>query len=321
MTNDADARQETPTSSEPTWPGEYETGLAYQDAGEMEAAARCFASAVELAGEEAVPELLHDAGAAHLALNHEEEADKLLLRAVDGYAKAMDTEEDMPHLLYGQARSFALLDQRQAMLDALTLVIDMEDRYAHEALTDPDFSAYAAEPEFKTLLEPVAAAVTKRLFRGAPLLRCSATPAQVALVDAFVKAAARAGWLPESAVAAAFDDSDGEGVSPQARWRSPRGNGVLAGGLDLHADTGLLMLALIDPHDEHYAQQLRLYLQEGAGQEQVTAVVEAVAASLAAVTHRDAWTDVVAEAFPYCGHVELEVPGGDRLAVTLDVER
>lgn len=181
------------------WTNYYNEGISLKEAKRFEESLALHLKVLAIEPELKMPEAWHNVGAAFLRLNRPEEAIPYLRKAItlydhliyevhysqpdewenadeneSGYKPSenawidddpvIDPEEfygDEPvaYYLFWKSCCFALLHEKEAFLENLSLSIAKDDWYALEASKEEDLIAFSQDPDFRNLIDPIVARI------------------------------------------------------------------------------------------------------------------------------------------------------------------
>ncbi|MDX2302335.1 MAG: tetratricopeptide repeat protein [Microscillaceae bacterium] len=275
----------------------YNQGIAFKQEGKHSLSAEAHIKALEFF--EDFAEGWHNAGAALLRIQKTQEAEPYLLRALNEYQKRLDEDENTAYNLFWKSCVYALLHQKEAMLQTLQEAIQHNPVYAEEAPEEEDFAEFLQDEDFIALIEEELKALELLHYRGKSLSMEELTPEDLEDRILFVQTLQKAGWDTqqiESYIQA------GLSVSPQAMGEYCD-NPDFCIRLSYHIDESLLFMELLNQHNEE-VQAYRLYFKKS-----IHPIVAEVIA-FQNILSPDNWMNLIKKLIPLCKDLLYELPNG-----------
>ena len=278
----------------------YNQGIEYRDQGNHELSAEAHIKALEFYEDYA--EAWHNAGAALLRIQQDDEAIPYLLRALKEYQKRIDEDEDIAYNLFWKSCAYALLEQKEKALQTLRDAIQHNSIYAEEATREEDHMQYFEDEDFKAIIDEGLKELDELRYRGESLSIEDLEPDELEDRDKFVQILKDAGWKIDE-IEEYFQE--GTAVCPQAMGDYDD-NPNYCIRLSYHVDEKLVFMELLN-QDNDEIQAYRLYYKKSV--QKLTQEIIAFQNDI----NPDNWMDMIKKLIPKCHEVLYELPNGMKM--------
>ena len=290
----------------------YNKGIEEKQKGNLELSATYHIRALELSPHWDLPEAWHNAGAALLRLQKKAEAIPYLKKALEYYQENIDLEEKIAYNHFWMACVYALLADKENLLQQLKSALYLDNAYAEEALYEEDFMAYTKDPDFLTLINPIIEKLEKRRYRGEALNFEDLSDDDARNIECF-RIACESNKFGVDNMAEMLKANIK--LSPQSMFEyceNPR----YCIRLSLHVDSKLLFLELSHRQHNYDNKAFRLYLPEDNTAVALANIVQNIAHH-ALIINEQNWPNLIKSLVPYCKELLYEMPDGSKITLNL----
>ena len=278
----------------------YNLGIDYKYQGKHQLSAEAHLKALEFYEDYA--EAWHNAGAALLRIQQEDEAIPYLLRALKEYQKRIDEDEELAYNLFWKSCAYALLEQKDKAFQTLSEAIKHSPIYAEEAMEEEDFIAYFEDEDFKVIIGEGLEELDTLRFRGENLSVDDLAPDELEDRDYFVETLQKSGWQTNE-LEAAFQE--GEAICPQAML-AYFNNPAFDINLSFHIDERLVFMEFFS-EDEADNKSYRLYYKKS-----IYKLLPEIIALQDEINHFN-WMPLIKKLIPKCVDLFYENPNGKKI--------